>query len=125
MSLTNRKPRPITPRIATPKTLRDDRLFFIACDDTFAPEQYSNIFKLPRIQIKVVPTQGGTSHARHVLKRLMEFSSKSFAENDERWMVLDTDHLTKPNHIRGFVGALHAARKLGVKIALSRPCFEV
>jgi hypothetical protein len=108
-----------------PKRLRDDRLFFIACDDTFAPEQYFNLFRLPRIQISVISTKDGTSHARHVLKRLIEFSANRFAENDERWMVLDLDHLAGPNHIKGLVSALRSARKLGVKIAISRPCFEI
>jgi hypothetical protein len=124
-SLTSRKFRPIAPRDSIPKKFRDDRLFFIACDDTFAPAQYFSFFRLPRIKIEVVPTIDGTSHARHVLDRLMEFSSKRFSTHDERWMILDTDHLTQPNHIRGFVGALKSAERLGVKVALSRPCFEL
>jgi hypothetical protein len=37
MSLVQRQPRPLT-RDAV--SLRDDRLFIVACDDTYAPKQY-------------------------------------------------------------------------------------
>ena len=52
-----------------PHTFRDDRLFIIACDDTYAPKQYFDFFRLPRIQVHVVPTTDGTSNAQAVLDR--------------------------------------------------------
>ncbi len=122
MSLLERKPRPIPSRDRAPDRLRDDRLFIIACDDTYAPKQYFDFFKLPRVQIHVVPTTDGTSVAGAVLGRLLEFEHE---DDDERWMVLDTDHLTQGHHLRGLVRALQDAKKNGVKVAMSRPCFEL
>jgi hypothetical protein len=120
MSLTNRKARPLardTPDI------RDDRLFIVACDDTYAPEQYFGFFKITRIQVHVVSTpKDGTSHAQYVLERLLEFE---YEEDDERWMLLDTDHCTQPNHFPNFISAIREARQRGINVALSKPCFEL
>ena len=102
--------------------LRDDRLFVIACDDTYAPKQYFDAFQLPRIQIHVVPTVDGGSVARHVLGRLAQVEVDP---DDERWMLLDTDHCTTGTHLEGFLAALQDARQKGIRIALSKPCFEV
>jgi len=102
--------------------LRDDRLFVIACDDTYAPKQYFDAFQLPRVQIHVVPTEDGGSVAKHVLDRLAKVDVDP---DDERWMLLDTDHCTTRTHLEGFLGALQEARQKGIRIALSKPCFEV
>ena len=109
-----------------PVRLRDDRIFLVACDDTFAPEQYLSFLKLPRIRIVVVPTMDGTSTAGRVLQRLLDAGRRiGLRPYDERWMVLDTDHCVEGTHQAGFVAALHEAKRRGVKIALSRPCFEL
>jgi len=100
MSLTSRKPRPIEARDKEPSRLRDDRLFIVACDDTYAPEQYFGFFKLTRVKVFVVPTQDGTSVPRYVLERLLQYEHE---EDDELWMVLDTDHLIQRSHLAGFV----------------------
>lgn len=121
MSLTQRKPRPIK---RSESTLRDDRLFIVACDDTYAPKQYFGFFRLPRIQVHVVETTDGSSSAKHVLNRLLEYK-KSCHDDDELWMVLDTDHYTSGTHIKGFVEAIKKARATGVNVALSKPCFEL
>jgi hypothetical protein len=106
--------------------LRDDRIFLVACDDTFAPEQYLGFLKLPRIRIVVVPTTDGTSTAGRVLERLLEVARRMGLRGyDERWMVLDTDHCVEGTHQAGFVAALHEAKRRGVQVALSRPCFEL
>jgi hypothetical protein len=122
MSLLNRQPRPIPTRDKDPSSLRDDRLFIIACDDTYAPQQYFGFFKLTRVQIHVVATLDGTSTAESVLQRLLTYDC---GEGDERWMLLDTDHVTQGTHLRGFLGALREAENKGVKVALSKPCFEL
>jgi len=122
MSLLNRNPRPIPTRDKDPNSLRDDRLFIIACDDTYAPQQYFGFFRLARVQIHVVPTVGGTSVAEYVLERLLSFK---YEEHDERWMLLDTDHVIQGTHLPGFLQALQSAAHHGVKVALSRPCFEL
>jgi RloB-like protein len=122
MSLLNRNPRPIPTRDKDPNSLRDDRLFIIACDDTYAPQQYFGFFRLTRVQIHIVPTVGGTSVAEYVLERLLPFDHE---EDDERWMLLDTDHVIQGTHLPGFLRALQTAANHGVKVALSRPCFEL
>ena len=81
MSLFDRKPRPISTRDKDPESLRDDRLFIVACDDTYAPKQYFAFFRLTRVKIHVVPTLDGTSAAEYVLERLLSFE---YGEGDER-----------------------------------------
>jgi predicted AlkP superfamily phosphohydrolase/phosphomutase len=70
MSLFQRKARPLKRDDAS---LRDDRFYIVACDDTYAPKQYFEFFKIPRVQVHVIPTVDGTSAARHVLERLLQF----------------------------------------------------
>jgi len=121
MSLIQRKPRPIK---RDDRSLRDDRLFIVACDDTYAPKQYFEFFDIPRVQVHVVETVGGTSSARHVLDRLLQFE-RSREEDDELWLMLDTDHYTSKRHIRSFLAAIKRAKLKGVRVALSKPCFEI
>jgi len=119
MSLIQRQPRPLTRDAAS---LRDDRLFIVACDDTFAPKQYFDFFRLTRVQVHVVPTPDGSSAARHVLDRLLRVEHD---EDDQRWMLLDTDHCVQGTHLAGFVEALAEAKRQGVNVALSKPSFEL
>jgi len=115
----HRKPRPLK---RDADSLRDDRLFIVACDDTYAPKQYFDFFKITRVQVHVVPTEDGTSAAEHVLERLRNIEHE---EEDELWMLLDTDHYIQGTHLASFTAALAAAGQLGVNVALSRPCFEL
>jgi hypothetical protein len=119
MSAVQRKARPLTRGAGS---LRDDRLFIVACDDTYAPRQYFNLFRLPRVQIHVIPTIDGTSAAEHVLRRLLEIDHE---DDDERWLLLDTDHYTHGSHLQSFMAALGEANRQGINIALSKPCFEI
>ncbi len=120
MSLFPRNPRFLTRGASR---LRDDRLFIVACDDTYAPKQYFNFFKLTRVQIHVVPTEhDGRCAAQHVLNRLLDFDHE---EDDELWLLLDTDHYTGENHRYSFLSAIREARQKGVNVALSKPCFEL
>ena len=120
MTLIQRQPRPLT---RDTDSFRDDRLFFVACDDTFAPEQYFGLFKLRRVKIHVVPTPSdGSSAASHVLARLLSFEH---GEDDERWMLLDADHYVQGAHLASFMEALREAKRQGVNVALSRPSFEL
>ncbi|MCV2220596.1 RloB family protein [Pseudomonas mercuritolerans] len=118
MSLTSRKKRPL---VRDQQDYRDDRLFIIASDDTFAPKQYFDAFEIPRIKVVVVPTTDGSSAAPHVLTRLDQFDVE---EDDERWMLLDTDHYIQPNHAATFLQAITEARQKGIEVALSNPCFD-
>lgn len=119
MSLVQRKPRPLA---RDRESLRDDRLFIVACDDTYAPRQYFEFYRVPRVQVHVVPTIDGTSVAEHVLTRLLGFEHEDY---DELWMVIDIDHCAQGNHIKSLLAAITQARKSGVNIAVSKPCFEL
>ena len=120
--LSNRKARPL-PRDKS--TFRDDRLFLVACDDTYAPKQYFDFFELTRIKVFVVPTEDTTSHAAQVLNRLEKYRTEELEEYDERWMLLDTDHCTRGTHIVSFLAAIKQAKARGINIALSKSCFEI
>jgi RloB-like protein len=111
--------RPLTRETST---FRDDRLFIVACEDTYAPRQYFDFFEIPRIQIHVVPTQDGRSSPRHVLERLL---SIEHAEYDERWLLLDVDHRSHGQHVASLAQTLAEARRQGVNAAICNPCFEL
>jgi RloB-like protein len=119
MTMIQRKPRPLT---RDSGMFRDDRLIIVACDDTYAPKQYFGFFRIPRVQVHVVPTEDGSSAARHVLDRL---EAVAYEQDDERWLLLDTDHCTEGPHVARFMEALRDAKKKGIRIALSKPCFEL
>jgi hypothetical protein len=119
MNVVQRKPRPIR---RDAEFLRDDRLFIVACDDTYAPKQYFDAFRLRGVQIHVVPTTKGDSAAQHVLSRLLKFDAE---EDDERWLLLDTDHYVQDGHFDSFIAAVSEARQRGIHIALSKPSFEL
>lgn len=119
MNLVQRKPRPLR---RDAESLRDDRLFLVATDDTYAPRQYFEFFKFRRVKVYVIPSVGGQSSAAHVLERLREFE---YEEDDELWMLLDTDHYTEGSHLGSFLETLRKAKRQGVNVALSRPCFEL
>jgi uncharacterized Fe-S cluster-containing radical SAM superfamily protein len=123
MNLRSKKPRPLS---REERTFRDDRFFVIATEDTYAPEQYFRIFKNPRIKVHVLPTEGGHSAPKHVIERLNEFAKDpDLIDDDELWLMLDTDHWIEPNHIAGFTEVCAEAVQKGFKLAHSNPCFEV
>ncbi len=93
----------------------------MACDDTYAPKQYFDFFKLTRVRVHVVATEQGDSAAKHVLERLLGYRHEDY---DERWMLLDVDHYATGTHVASFMEALSEAQQQGVKVALSKPCFE-
>jgi hypothetical protein len=119
VSLVQRKARPLTRDAGS---LRDDRLFIVACDDTYAPKQYFDFFGFTRVKIHVVPAERGRSAAGNVLDRLLGFEHEN---DDELWILLDTDHYTQGTHLSSFVSVIAEARRQGVRVALSKPCFEL
>lgn len=123
MTLRCKKPRPLT---REQKTYRDDRLFVIATEDTHAPDQYFRTFRNPRIKVQVLPTEGGLSAPEHVLQRLDAFHQEyELQEDDELWLMLDTDHWAEPNHIANLIEVCAQALKKGFHLAHSNPCFEI
>ncbi len=65
MNLCHKKPRPLT---REEQTFRDDRLFVIATEDTYAPERYFRLLSNPRVHVQVLPTECGLSAPEHVLR---------------------------------------------------------
>lgn len=119
MSLIQRQTRPLKRSV---DNLRDDRLFIIACDDTYDPKQYFDSYKITRVQVHVIPTEDGSSSAPHVLDRLLNVDHEA---DDELWLLLDTDHCTTKVHLGTYIKAIRDAKKRGVQVALSKPCFEL
>ena len=101
---------------------RDDRLFFVGCDDRYAPDQYFSFFRIPRIKVEVFPAVDDKSHAKYVVERMKTVECE---EDDEVWVVLDTDHCIREGHFHSYEQALSEARQSGMNIAISCPCFEV
>jgi hypothetical protein len=112
-------PRPLVRETAT---FRDDRLFIVACEDTYAPKQYFEFFEIPRVQIHVVPTEYGLSSPQRVLDRLLAIEHEEY---DERWLLIDVDHRGAGPHIANLVQTLREARRQGVNAAICNPCFEL
>jgi hypothetical protein len=105
---------------------RDDRLFLIGCDDRYAPVQYFEFFKIPRVTIVVDPTLDTKSAPQHVLRRLtLKRDDMALESDDECWLVLDTDHNPEASHRASFLKVIQEAREQGIKVALSHPCFEI
>lgn len=129
MSLLNRNPLSIG---RAQRTLRDDRVFVVASDDTYAPEDYFKHLPLPRVRVVVLPTPAGSglSAPVHVVDRLKEAfkNVKQRAEiqtGDEFWVFLDTDHHFLERNLAGTLAALQTARQVGFEVAISNPCFEL
>lgn len=114
------------------RNLRDDRVFVVASEDSYAPKQYFEALRLPRVRVIVLPTPTDTceSAPSHVVDRLRiaydDVRNKGqIQEGDEFWVMLDTDHHVNGTHLRGTMTALKEARHKGFELAISNPCFEV
>jgi hypothetical protein len=115
----NMRPRPL-PR--DKDGLRDDKLFIVACDDTYAPKQYFSFFNFSRLRVYVAETTDNNCHAQAVLDRLLRIK---FEDGDERWLLLDTDHYVQNSHIKQFKAVLKKAKQKKINVILSKPSFDV
>lgn len=129
MSLLNRQPVRVG---RAQRKERDDRLFLVATEDSDAPKQYFEHLRFPRVQVVVIPTpkEDCRSAPRDVVDRLKDAfkkarSEKEVLEDDEFWVLLDTDHRTQGTHVRGTMEAIRDARAVRFEVAFSRPCFEL
>lgn len=129
MSLLNRKPLSIG---RAQRTLRDDRVFVVATDDTYAPSQYFENLPLPRVKVVVLPTPVDSGHSSpgHVVTRLKDAflnlrQRKQVQADDEFWVFLDTDHHFRDQHLPATLEAFRTAEQVGFAIAVSNPCFEL
>lgn len=67
----------------------------------------SIFFAIPRVRIVVDATLDTRSAPQHVLERLINKRDElALEEDDECWLVLDTDHNLQPNHIASFTQVL-------------------
>ncbi|HZR19110.1 MAG TPA: RloB family protein [Verrucomicrobiae bacterium] len=129
MSLLNRKPISIG---RAQRTLRDDRVFVVATDDTYAPAQYFEHLPLSRVKVIVLatPLNSGLSAPAHVVDRLKDAFSNvrrrgEIQSGDEFWVLLDTDHHFRDQNLPGTLEAMRQARQAGLEVAVSNPCFEL
>ena len=124
MTLRFKKPRPLNRQLGA---YRDSRLFVIATEDTHAPKNYfDENFQSPRVHVAMLPTEDGSSSPQHVLDRLNEFQAEfDLNDDDELWLILDTDHWVEPNHLGNFKQVCSEAANKGYQLAHSNPCFEI
>lgn len=122
-----RKPRPLG---RDNRTFLDDRLFVIATEDRYAAKQYFDILsahlRSSRIKTHVLPTEDCRSSPKHVLDRLIEFERRHDShEEDQKWLVLGTDHWIQAAHKPQLIEVFKLARQRGYSVAMNRPCFEI
>lgn len=127
MSLVPRKPSVLG---RSQRALRDDRMFVVATEDTYAPAQYFRVIQESRVVIRVLPSDDNRSAPQHVVDRLKGayqtgVEAGHILEGDEFWVLLDTDHWVRGQHVAGLLEALRQARQAGFKIAVTNPCFEL
>jgi hypothetical protein len=129
MSLLNRRPISIG---REQREFRDDRVFVVATDDTFAPKQYFKHLALRRVRVVVLstPAERGESAPTHVVERLkaaydIYAAKKQIQKGDEFWIFLDRDHHFKGTHTAQTLEALRVGKTAGFEVAISNPCFEL
>ena len=120
MSLTSRKPRPLDRGVPYQ---RDTRLIIIATEGRKTEEQYFNIFRDTRIQVKVLSTgEDNRSAPNHVIDRLNSFKEEyQISNNDELWLMVDVDQWGD----RNLSQIVQEASQRTYGLAVSNPCFEV
>ncbi len=123
--MARRKPRPLA---REERAFRDDRLFLVATEDTYAAKQYLDFLKNPRVKVIVLETPAGSgmSAPRDVVGRLRAYRDGIEMETDDQcWVLLDTDHWIEGSHRTTFIEAIRDATNVGFSVATSNPCFDV
>lgn len=123
MGLTSRHKRPLNHNIPH---LKDTRLIIIAAEGTKTEKHYfeSDLFRCPRVQVKVLETDDNRSAPNYVLSRLKKFAVETDLQADDQlWLMVDKDRW--PDKLLAEVCA-HAfkGRTLRIRLAVSNPCFE-
>jgi len=109
---------------------RDDRMFVVATEDRYAPAQYFKAIQESRVVITVLPSEDDRSAPQNVVDRLKAahqagVEAGDILPGDQFWVLLDTDHWVRGQHVAGLLEALRQARQLGFQIAMTNPCFEL
>jgi hypothetical protein len=113
------------------REFRDDRKFIVATEDTYAPKQYFEQLNFLRVSVVIIPTPPGASPSpADVVARLKSISQEVNIQNqrqkgDEFWVLLDTDHRTKREHLKNTIEAVRNAEQMNFEVAFSNPCFEL
>ena len=99
----------------------------IATEDTFAARRYfDSNFRSTRIHIEILPTEDCHSAPEHVLERLDQYRKQyQLGDDDELWLMLDTDHWTEPAHVANFTRVCQEATQKHCQLAHSNPCFDL
>jgi hypothetical protein len=96
---------------------RSAKLFIIATEDTYAPDQYFGMFGSRKVQVKIFETVDGKSAPQYVLDRLDQLKKKyGLNEEDELWLLLDVDRWDKPTQLKA---VCPEARQKGYQLAIS------
>lgn len=106
------------------KPHRDFRKFIIVAEGEREDNYFSFFKKLSlRINIEIIPREGGKSAAKYFLERLNQYNDQSGIEpEDFVWFVLDVDRWPKKEIYNLFETCKTQAN---YHIGLSNPCFEV
>lgn len=119
MPLTSRKKRPLNRKI---QHYRDTKLYIIATEGEKTEKQYFDIFRNLKIQVRVIPTEGGLSAPEYVLERLEQFEEQyQIGNEDELWLMIDVDRWGD----RKLSQISAATSQKDYQLAVSNPCFEV
>jgi hypothetical protein len=110
--------------------VRDCPIFVIATEGEKTEKPYfESLFNDPRIKVHVLPTgPDGLSSPKHVADRLKDAQKRyqlAVNKGDEFWLVMDTDHHVKSNHVAEFKAVCQQAEQKGIGLAISAPCFEL
>lgn len=119
MPLTSRRKRPLDRSIPH---LRDTKLCVIATEGEYTEKLYFSMFRNPRIQVRVLPTERGHSAPEYVLEQLEIFVDQyQIGDEDELWVMLDVDRW--PDSKLSDISTRTFQK--GYKLAVSNPCFEI
>lgn len=119
MPLTSRRRRPLDRNIPH---LRDTKLYIIATEGEYPEKLYFSMFRNPRIQVRVLPTEEGRSAPEYVLEQLELFVDQyQIGDEDELWVMLDVDRWGSRKLSE--ISALTSQKGYGM--AISNPCFEI
>ena len=104
------------------ESYRDDRIFWVGTDDRYAPKQYLDFLRVPRVKFFALGAGEDAQAAERVVARLRDEADAE--EQDEKWALLDADHYQEGTHLTSFLSALQQAKNAGIQVAISKPCFE-
>ena len=109
MSPTRRKVKALT---RDRESYRDDRIFWVGTDDRYAPRQYLDFLRIPRVRIFSLEAGLEAQAAKRVVERLRDEADAQ--EQDEKWALLDADHYLEGTHLASFLSALQQAKDAGI-----------